>query len=1100
MASRSHCINAETSLLTDTYLYPNIYLLICQYYNPYLQSSIPTMHLKGKGGRVDLKYRQKGVLGILLLAIIVLSIAPTTSFIGKTQTTNTQEGSITHSPPGLDVEVQSQYLYSEINYGRIESLAAVPLMDIDSDIMYLNDFGIYDGNYSGSAIIDRANFDWNEYMETINMTDTYAIQHTGYEPWSGLIVKREFIMLNEAPILIVKTTIVNNGTQSFTDMLYEEYMDLDIAGAPGDYILAPLGNQITRLTVETFLSKEEFSEPWLLQIDQSTGYPMGIIIGSFDMFNGAYIAYYHGEDPPERININGEVITTGDIVVGLTWKLSLEPGDQVTYIYAYAYSNNTAMLSNLASLLPGSGQLTTELDAPPSAYWDQTIPIYFNITNTNRENISYEVTTELKYESISLDPLVAPPLRDEFTLAPGESYANTYLFQVLHRVGTTKVTLYVSYSAYNETGALVGNYTVKRTSYIKILPSPYQYAIFSSGEARPGEPAIVNHQLPTNLMYETTTVTVSTRPTVIYISEIKDLISYPYGCAEQRTSKLLASLNAIIYLSYYEGSLTEEEYQTYTQIVIGGALDLVDLQKPDGGWGWYPEYNSTPFFTAYVLEGLVKTEEWAYNYSIYLPASTGGNTIPGAIYNATQYFVNTQDPDGGWTPVSPDYVEDRIELTAYILYTLSLSYYNILNYGYSGPFDVAVLDSATRFLLSNQLDDGSWGTEQATVGDPYITSLVMLALYEARQVTYNTTLQNLVDEALTNAADWLTSNGVSDGETIYWTSTTYGWSHSVEVTTAYAIQALYYVQGWTDITNQGLAWLIQNADNWLHSTTRTGAVVVDTLKMLRHYSMTTSPVSLALYLNDQAIWSDTLAPGEKVTLHPSLGVGDNVFRLEVTSQVGEAYLTVETYYWTTTTLAPAIGGSQENNELNLQGGGLSLTWNIDQPNPDGTVPSTILISSGQPLYYLVLEIPVPTGYSIDLDSLAQQGFAVEDHGALIAIAIEQIQAGTTTIQVLLKPVIEGVSIENIIPARISEMYNPDNYAFSQVNLVGTGEETTTTTPPPGEVTTTTSPGETTTTTTQEETTSGSTIGGLPTTYIVAAIVVLLIAIILLKKK
>ncbi|MEB3789563.1 MAG: hypothetical protein GSR72_06695 [Desulfurococcales archaeon] len=1045
-----------------------------------------------------MKYKNKGILGILLLVIMILSVVPTTSFTGTAQTSDMQDDEITHSPPGLNMEIQSQYLYTELDYGTIDSLAAVPLMDLDSNIMYLNDFGIYDGNYSEYAIVDSGDFTWNNYVETTNRTDIYAIQHQGYDTGTGLYIEREFIMMNEVPLLIVKTTITNNGTQSYTNMLYEEYMDLDIVGASGDYILAPIDNQITRLTVETFLDKNEFSEPWLLQIDQETNYPMGIIIGSFDTFNGAYVAYYHGEDPPETINLNGEVITTGDIVVGLTWKLSLQPGEKATYIYAYAYTNDTTMLSELASLLPGFGQLSAELQTPPSAYWDQTIPISFNITNTNQQNLTYEVTTELEYESAFLDPELTPPITDQFTLAPGESYTNTYIFQVLHNVGTTIVTLHISYLAYNETGDLVGNYTTKRTNYIKILPSPYQYAIFSAGEATPDEPAILSHELPSSLLYETTTVTISTKPTVIYISEIKDLIAYPYGCAEQRTSKLLASLNAILYLSYYEGSMTEEEYQEYTQIVIGGALELVDLQKPDGGWGWFPEYDSTPFFTAYVLEGLVKTAEWAFDNSIYLPVSTGGNTIPGAMYNASQYFINTQDPDGGWTPVSPDYVDDRIELTAYILYALSLTYHNLQNYGYSEPFDIAVIDNATMFLLSNQLDDGSWGPESSTTGDPYVTSLVMIALAQVPGITPNSTLQALVNNALSSSADWLVNNGISDGETIYWTSTTYGWSHSTEVTTAYAIQALYYVQGWTDTTNQGLAWLIQSADNWLHSTTRTGAVVVGTLQMLRHYSLTTTPVSLVLYLNNQAIWSGSLAPGEKVTLHPELAIGNNTFELEVTSTEGSAYITVETYYWTTTTLAPVKGERLDNNKVTLQGEGLSLTWNIEEQNPDGSIPSTILVSSSQPLYYLVLEIPVPAGYSIDLDSLRQQGYAVEDHGALVAVAIEQLQAGTTSIQVLLKPLVEGVTLQDVIPARISEMYNPDNYAYSQVNLAGAGEETTTT-PPPGQQTQQgEQTGETQTETTSESETSPT--QGIPTTYIIAAVAIILILIILIKRR
>jgi uncharacterized protein YfaS (alpha-2-macroglobulin family) len=94
---------------------------------------------------------------------------------------------------------------------------------------------------------------------------------------------------------------------------------------------------------------------------------------------------------------------------------------------------------------------------------------------------------------------------------------------------------------------------------------------------------------------------------------LSSLIQFPYGCSEQIMSTYLPNL-AIFSLEKEIGrSLVDIDTEVVENIVETGAYKLYQLQKTDGGFGfWKGSNKSYPYLTAYVLFGLEMAKEYGY--------------------------------------------------------------------------------------------------------------------------------------------------------------------------------------------------------------------------------------------------------------------------------------------------------------------------------------------------------------------------------------------------------------------------------------------------------------------------------------------------------
>lgn len=113
------------------------------------------------------------------------------------------------------------------------------------------------------------------------------------------------------------------------------------------------------------------------------------------------------------------------------------------------------------------------------------------------------------------------------------------------------------------------------------------------------------------------------------LSAMDDLIGYPYGCVEQTMSRFLPNVlvaNTLKNLGgNYQSNISDEEL---AKMVAKGLERLGQLQQKDGGWGWWQNDGSSPYYTAYVSNGL------------YLAKKAGYEIDPSMYNNAMRALAN----------------------------------------------------------------------------------------------------------------------------------------------------------------------------------------------------------------------------------------------------------------------------------------------------------------------------------------------------------------------------------------------------------------------------------------------------------------------------
>ena len=85
------------------------------------------------------------------------------------------------------------------------------------------------------------------------------------------------------------------------------------------------------------------------------------------------------------------------------------------------------------------------------------------------------------------------------------------------------------------------------------------------------------------------------------------LRTYPYDCIEQTVSRFLP--NVVTYRALKKLGIRNMELETELPRQVAVALQRIyALQNKDGGWGWWPNEESNPVLSAYVIFGLVEAQ------------------------------------------------------------------------------------------------------------------------------------------------------------------------------------------------------------------------------------------------------------------------------------------------------------------------------------------------------------------------------------------------------------------------------------------------------------------------------------------------------------
>lgn len=264
------------------------------------------------------------------------------------------------------------------------------------------------------------------------------------------------------------------------------------------------------------------------------------------------------------------------------------------------------------------------------------------------------------------------------------------------------------------------------------------------------------------------TITLSLSPTLL--SSLPEsaafLLNYEYGCAEQTASKISAAL-ASPELAVLGGRLPA--FQNARTTVQKSIQRLADLQRPDGGWGYWAAGTSQPFVTAYVIEQLLLAE------------SSGYKIKPGVLSQARLYLQS------GSLATNPDQA-------VHAVYGLSL-----LN-----------SQESQRLLNKLQLNLNTLPTNRL--------ALVVLSNLRAE-----------IKDPAQNGLNQLIGKAQKQGDGSFWEAGEKSEFGSTHASTALALRALMLADAEPELVNQGVRFLSRTRNGVSWSNTFATAQVVQTL-------------------------------------------------------------------------------------------------------------------------------------------------------------------------------------------------------------------------------------------------------------------------------
>lgn len=295
---------------------------------------------------------------------------------------------------------------------------------------------------------------------------------------------------------------------------------------------------------------------------------------------------------------------------------------------------------------------------------------------------------------------------------------------------------------------------------INVLPHSFPEIVATNGTVE--EQMTEKLILPKNAEVELSELSVKTSGSSLtsFIDDFNGLVDYPYGCAEQVTSKILPNLILFNQAAQQEidlfglFELDAEKQRVFVQSTL---QNLINFQRFDGGYGfWEGSTYSSPLLTAYVL------------YAQKL-AKESGFTISQNSYNqGVQYLWNAlNDPKNSITLNNRAFVlwalselgqndtgmtlalfEDREEMSLYAKAFMLMNINNLFKNG-----QVSVKSFAERLkaeIVAKQIIDDRLVQFQEEYNDYYhlntnrrTTALILMALN--RDDSTNPILSNIVN-------------------------------------------------------------------------------------------------------------------------------------------------------------------------------------------------------------------------------------------------------------------------------------------------------------------------------------------------------------------
>ena len=353
--------------------------------------------------------------------------------------------------------------------------------------------------------------------------------------------------------------------------------------------------------------------------------------------------------------------------------------------------------------------------------------------------------------------------------------------------------------------------------------------------------------LPTNTdlnstggtLYLTPSLAAAVSPALSYLA------GYPYGCTEQTMSRFYPSV-----LAKQAGDLAKlpaDVAENLDDIVAKGLERIYTFQHEDGGWGFWQYDSTSPFITAYVVNGL-------------LDAQKAGYTIRGYVLDsALSYLENAvvSEPIEDWRLVEMD-------AKAYAYHALARA--------------------------GRKVD----GLEKLTQ-DPEMTSygLALSALAFA-EVKDDTKAQKVMDKLMSKAK-------VSE-QIAQWNSEAprYYWNDDSLESTAYALEALVKLRPNDPVIPKAVNYLLlEREGSYWRSTKQTAAIVKAALALAKATGEENIDYQVVVKLNGNEVLNQQIQGQSSESVEVPLekiSAGENNLELSITGQ-GTLYASANVHYF-----------------------------------------------------------------------------------------------------------------------------------------------------------------------------------------------------------
>jgi alpha-2-macroglobulin len=417
-------------------------------------------------------------------------------------------------------------------------------------------------------------------------------------------------------------------------------------------------------------------------------------------------------------------------------------------------------------------------------------------------------------------------------------------------------------------------------------------------------------------LYLTPSLAAAVSPALSYLA------GYPYGCTEQTMSRFYPSV-----LAKQAGDLAKlptDVAENLDDIIAKGLERIYNFQHDDGGWGFWQYDSSSPFITAYVVNGLLDAQAAGYTMRSYV------------LESALAYLENMVN--------SSDFEDYRLveaDAKAYGYYALAKA-------------DRAI-DGLDKLLQNKEMSS-------------YGLALSALAFAEVKD---ETKAQAVMDTLISKAK-------VSE-QIAHWDSEAprYYWNDDSLETTAYALEALVKLRPNDALIPKVVNYLLLERDgSYWRSTKETAAIIKAALKLAETTGESNIDYQVVAKLNGTEVFNKRItgqsADGVDVPLENFM-TGENKLELTVTGQ-GTLYASANTHYF-----AEQESYSPQTEHFRIKRTYEKLTSRLDpetqsyiydrdltlsKVNEGDYVLVTVQINPQDAYRYVMVNDPLPAGFRV----------------------------------------------------------------------------------------------------------------------------------------